>query len=186
MRVSGVIRLLVVGVVIVLASSCVTHVRYASSRDISSDHGYVAGRFTEKRMFLEFRPQTHGTIRNVDTDEMYRFDLTFGDDLRLIELPPGRYIISNLFRIRSRSTADGGTERDVIWIAVPDALEREFVVLDGRATYIGDITIDKRGFLSWYLCDAGVQFRFGEALDEFAEEYTGHGLDLVPSDAAAR
>lgn len=134
----------------ILLTACPTRLESVRSDDELPEGGsYLSGSFKESRFFLQILSDNYILVlHNEDEDKLYTIKYGFNDNLRLMPVPFGKYIIKSISYTTTTVSGDGKTSKtNYNSIPLPDEWLRPFVVNSNEIVYLGDSVIKKQWFV---------------------------------------
>ena len=139
------IRALAAAACILFLPSCSTTLGpVGHEKGLSPLSGYIAGSFHEEPLFLQKLPSDIKLILKNDlTGKEYSIRFGFGDELKVMALPPGRYRFTMLL-VSTKRPGFLQTELRTEPIPLPAACSGTFTVTFSEIVYIGSFKVSRR------------------------------------------
>ncbi len=134
---------------IIFLTSCVSYqkeLNYNNSIDHKSS--YIAIRLYQKRTILDlFDRSFHCVLINVETGKKYKIKSIRDEDLIIIEVPPGRYRLSNITKGLFSPDYNESWFSLLSGVKLSGFMRNSFVIEDNQMAYLGNYNIKTTYFL---------------------------------------
>jgi hypothetical protein len=143
------IKTITIVLALITLTSCVSYNKELGFQDtLGENSSYIAMRLYQKRTFLDlFDRSFHCVFVNVETGKKYKIRSNRDENLIVIEVPPGRYRLSNITKGLFSPDYNSSWFSLLSGVKLSDSMRKSFVLEDNQMVYLGNYNIKPIYFL---------------------------------------